>query len=210
MAVTWPWRRRETRDAQATNYTSLRLGQIEAEAGATGGVQGLALGVVEACSSTWARAFMSADVRGAGTMVRGAVSPQFLAHVARELATRGQSIHLIGDGLRLIPVDQVNVYGSSPDPATWTYDCALIGPTGSTRRVVPASEVLAVRYAVRSRRPWQGIAPLEFAASSGRLAALLEQSLGDEAATAVGRIFSTPHNYENVHAGGGSYRSAIG
>ena len=203
MALTWPWRRETRETPRATDYTSLRLGEIEAEAGASGGVQGLALGVVEACAATWARAFMSADLRGAGTMVRGAVSPAFLAHTARELARNGESLHWIGPGLRLIPVDQVNVYGSSPDPATWVYDLELTGPTGSTRRVVPASEVLAVRYAVRSRRPWQGVSPLEFAASSGRLAALLEQSLGDEAGGAVGRLLALPHDYSASADGSG-------
>ena len=55
-------------------------------------------------------------------------------------------------GLRLLPVGSLNVRGQSPDPATWSYECTLNGPDGSTTVTRPEAGVVAIRYSTSIRR----------------------------------------------------------
>ena len=86
-----------------------------------------------------------------------------------------------------------DVLGFSPDPNTWSYRVTLATPSGRDEiETVPADAVVHLRFAVDPRRPWAGIAPLTWAASTGRLGAALERSLGDEATSPVGTVIPVP------------------
>ena len=49
-----------------------------------------------------------------------------------------------------------------------------------------------IRYAVDPARPWLGISPLGWARATGKLAANLEQRLGEESGAPVGSILPVP------------------
>lgn len=65
-------------------------------------------------------------------------------------------------------------------------------PVRGVDRAAVAAEVVNVRLNADSYRPWEGIAPLSRAASSGELYARLSHQLGDEAAVVVARVFPQP------------------
>ena len=70
-------------------------------------------------------------------------------------------INVEGGELRLLPVGDHDVSGSSPDPSTWIYRCSLHGPSGSTTRTVPSAGVVHVKYSTDPARPHRGVGPLK-------------------------------------------------
>ena len=127
-----------------------------------GGVEGFeSFAALEACVGLYARAFASATVKGNPVVVE-AVTPRFLSLVARELFTRGESVHEIqvdGGRLRLVPSAWFYVHGEA-DRERWTYELTAAGPSQTaTRKNVPASGVIHCMYAFFSTTPWIGARP---------------------------------------------------
>ena len=101
----------------------------------------LALGALETAAGLWSRGFAAAEVEGTA-----ALPAPVLAHIARELVRRGESIHVIDvrEGrVRLIPVGTWDVRGG-PAPEDWFYRCDVFGASEHHTFVRPASSVLHV------------------------------------------------------------------
>ena len=189
----WPWsaRRTETR----SGYTSQVVSAILAAATETGDDSPLGLSAVDVAAGAYARAFAAAVVEPASPTL----TPGVLAHIARCLIRTGESLHLIdvdqAGRVRLRPSAWWHVHGGS-DPAGWRYDLSLVGPDTTERRIVPAAAVLHCRLAFDAARPWAGVAPLTWAARTGRLAARLERATGDEAGAPTGQVLPVPEGQE--------------
>ena len=150
-------------------------------AAATAGVQAAA-GIV-------GRALASATIEGDG----GAVDPHLLENIGTDLIRSGRFLGRLTVGragrvriLRACASPSVT-YGNA-DPDSWVYWLQEDGPSDARTVRAVASEVVNVRINSDSRRPWEGIAPLDAARASGELAARLASSLGDEAGVTVSRI----------------------
>ena len=192
----WPFNRsepeREVRESQP--FTDSVVAAILAEAAGSATASPAATGALEAAANVYARAFAAARVTGSE-----AITPACLALLGRNLIRRGEDLHVIDvrrGRVRLIPVGSWDVRGGW-DESGWWYRTDLFGPSGNVTRLVPSDSVLHFRYAVDSARPWHGIAPLAWAASTGALAARLELRLAEEAGFPVGAVIPVPEDGGN-------------
>ena len=184
----WPWSKPETRqsatDAVVAALVSRAGGGVASDPNSSGALE-MACGV-------WSRCFAAATVTPAVPLV----SPTFLAGVARDLARRGESVHLldIADGrLVALPCGSWDIRGDV-DAATWVYQLHRFGPTRSSSQYVGADSVLHFRYATDPARPWQGISPLGWARDLGAIAGGTDLRLGEEAGGAVSRLIPVPQD----------------
>ena len=192
-----PWRRPEppveVRESQP--FTDAVVAAIvAAAAGASTGDPG-GLAALEAAAGLYARAFAGATIAPA-SVASAAVGPRVRALIARDLIRRGESVHLIdvrGGAVELLPCGSWDVRGGWRE-SEWFYRVDTFGPSGNATHFVPASRVVHIRYAVDPARPWLGISPLGWARATGKLAANLEQRLGEEAGAPVGSILPVPQD----------------
>ena len=187
----WPWQRTEHR-ASATDALVAAI-QSAAQGNATGDWRSLA--ALETAVSLYASCFGVATVSCEDKRVTAALTPSFLAMVARALIRRGEYVAVLdvmpGRGLAILPAGSWDVRGG-PSEDDWWYRCDLAGPSGTVSRTVPSAAVIHVRYAVDAVRAWRGISPLEWARSTGTLAGNLEHRLGEEAGAPVGSYLALP------------------
>ena len=188
----WPFQRRVERRESA--YSDAIVELIRARAAGVSTADATALGALEFCAGLWSRAFASATVSPDNRRTR-ALTPWMLSNAARALIRSGESIWDISvfDGaVRLRPAAYWDISGSS-DPATWRYSLQLSGPTSSETINRPWAGVIHLQFGCDSGiAPWRGVSPLGFARATGRLAAALEERLGQEADTAVGYLLPVP------------------
>ncbi|WP_419936908.1 phage portal protein [Candidatus Palauibacter sp.] len=153
-----------------------------------------AAATVEAATGLYARGLLLGEWDPARLRLP---SSDVLSTIARDLVLHGESLWLIGGGgSALLPVTGATVTGG-PDPASWLYDLDLPAPTRTARRVrVQADRVFHPRWHVDRETPWVGRSPLTAAASTSRLLARLERSLGDESGTATGQVVPIPKGPE--------------
>ena len=148
---------------------------------------------LECAANLYARAFAAAKVTGERT---SALSPPFLAHVARNLIRRGESLSLI-EMSRGEPVFRQagswDVRGAW-DEDSWFYRLDLFGPSGNITRFVESAAVIHFRYAYDPARPWHGIGPLGWSRETGSLMANLEKRLGEEAGGPVAHVLAIPQD----------------
>ena len=190
-----PWRRTEApvevRESQP--FTDAVVAAIvAAAAGASTGDPG-GLAALEAAAGLYARAFAGATIAPASP-ASAAVGPRVRALIARDMIRRGESVHLIdvrGGAVELLPCGSWDVRGGWRE-SEWFYRVDTFGPSGNATHFVPASRVVHIRYAVDPSRPWLGISPLGWARATGKLAANLEQRLGEESGSPVGSILPVP------------------
>ena len=173
----WPWSKREPEQrSTAQGYTASLTAALQA--GAEGGVSDtapLATAALEAAASLYARCMASAVVKGADD-VADALTPPVLALIARNLIRRGEDHHRIyvrGGRVVLEPIGFAYAHGAGPDPMRWTYSVTLYGPTDSRHEWVPAASMLHSRYSVDASRPWLGVPPWSWAASTSQAIAAL-------------------------------------
>ena len=187
----WPWQRTEHR-ASATDALVAQI--LGAAQGHTTG-DWRAIAALEAAVSLYASAFAVATVSCEDKRVTAALTPSFLAMVARALIRRGEYVAVLdampGRGLDIYPAATWDVRGG-PSEADWWYRCDLAGPSGAVSRTLPSAAVIHVRYAVDPARAWRGISPLEWARATGTLAGNLEHRLGEEAGAPTGAYLPLP------------------
>ena len=154
MRLRLPWSRTERRqsatDAVITALVSRAGGNLVGDPTASG--------ALEMAAGVWARSFAAATVTPAVPIL----SPTFLALVARNLARRGESVHMLDlqDGrLVALPVGSWDIRGDV-DESTWRYQCHRQGPSRTRTQFVGSEGVLHFRYATDPARPWEGISPL--------------------------------------------------
>ena len=189
----WPFARRPTVEHRQS-YTDAVVAGILASAGG-GNVLPTALATVEAAAGLWARGMASADVTPDGSVALAGVGPDVLAQVGRDLCRRGESVFMIEideNGVQLVSASSWAISGGIT-PGHWTYALEFPLPSGRFLKTSrPAAAVCHFRYAVSTRKPWQGVPPLTWAALTGRLAAGLENAMADEASGPVGSILTIP------------------
>ena len=179
----------ETRDA---SYTDSLVNLIQAQSSGVS-PDSSALGALEVAAGLWSRGFASAKLTPTSSITE-AVTASVLAAIGRSLVRKGESLHVMevgGGRLRLIEASSWDITGGF-DPSSWVYNVELPGPSDSVSKRVEGSRVVHCRFAWNSSTPWKGISPLEFARSTGSLAAFLETRLGEEASAPVGSIIPIP------------------
>ena len=189
----FPWTKPEPERRQAVPFTDAVVRALEAQAAGTAAGDPSAIAALEAAAGLYAAAFAGATVTPANPMT-ASLTPAVRALMARDLIRRGESLHAIelrAGAVRLAAVGSWDVRGPA-DEAAWWYRCDVFGPSGNETRFVPSGAVIHARYAVDASRPWFGLAPLQWARSTGTLAANLEARLGEEAGGPVGHVLPVP------------------
>ena len=113
----------------------------------------------------------------------------------RDLIVSGESLHVIDvgtDGLKLLPVGDHDVSGTSPDPSEWIYRVSLHGPDASVSRSIPAAGVVHIRYSADPARPWRGVGPLRRAGLDAELLSSLLTRLKEESGAPVAHVIPSP------------------
>ena len=172
---------------ESTSYTSLVLDSLLDRA--AGRVDAGSLAVAEACIGLWERCLASATVEPMNNRTSG-LTPQHMALVGRELATRGNALFKIEvkDGaVELVPASTLSVLGEA-GPETWTYLTTTVGPSNSTTERIPSAGVVHFRIGASSWKPWQGVSPLGRGSGTASLGSALETSLLKEAKIPTGRL----------------------
>ena len=186
----WPWQRKpEDRASYTDSIVNAVLAAVSGNTASAGSTAAL-----EAAAGAVARAFAAATVEGASPAIMGALTPDVLSLIGRNLIRAGDSVHMIEtgpDGLKLCPVGTWVIQGDA-DPATWWIRADLFGPTGNSVRVVPHSAVVHVRYAVDPCRPWQGVSPLAWAETAATLLAGAETALTRDMSAAGAYLIPQP------------------
>ena len=188
----WPWTRLETR----ASYTSQILGLQYA--GATGGgsaADAAATTAIERATVLYASAFSVATVKAPGRM-SGSITPTWLAGVVRDLLRHGEhlsKITVVNGRVRLVPASLWNITGTA-DPATWTYDVQLSGPSAMTTERMPAAGVVHFMWSRSRSTPWIGCGPLTNCGLSARILGGLSRRLGDRAVQSTGSFLPVPRH----------------
>ena len=188
----WPWKREQRSAAQG--YTASLTAAFAAGAEGSSDTTPLTPAAVEMAAGFFARCMSAATVENAPD-VAGALGPDVLSLIARNLIRRGEDYHLIvvHDGhVELRPQGFVYATGASADPMSWTYQATEYGPSDSVHRWVPASSMLHCRYSVDSARPWLGIAPWQWASTTSQAIAALDKMVAREAAAPHGSLLGLP------------------
>lgn len=184
----WPWRR----PAERRSVDAL-LAQLVAQRAAGDGVSVEAGAALETAATWYESAFAAAEWEG-GSRAR-LFGPAELAAVARAIVRDGEAVWIAdvsaAGELAVLPAASWDVSGG-PSPASWTWRVALAGPSGQVDRVLPMEAVMHFRRRVGRASPWRGRSGADWASESARLAAGIERSLADEAATSTGAVLPVP------------------
>ena len=190
----WPWQPKPERREGGGDYSDIIIRLAEAQAAGTAADVGRTA-AVEAVSGALSRAFAAATVEGP-PWAADAITPPFLALVARDLVRRGQSLHVIrlrdDGGVRLAPAADWSWQDGTDDPATWNVRATCYGPAASVTRLVPASGVVFVTWSVTAGTPYAGVSPLTLASVTARLNAEGERALADESSGPTAQIIPVP------------------
>ena len=185
-----PWRFPWTRTERRQDATDAVITALVSRAGGNLVGDPTASGALEMAAGVWARSFAAATV----TPALPILSPTFMALVARNLARRGESVHMLDlqDGrLVALPVGTWDIRGDV-DESSWRYQCHRQGPSRTRTQFVGSEGVLHFRYATDPARPWEGISPLGWAANLGAIAGNTDLRLGEEASAVVAQLIPLP------------------
>ena len=185
----WPWQPEKRSGAYSDGVLRLLLSR------ASGTVKGdpSALSALETASGLWSRSLSIARVEPQDEVTR-AITPSFLADVGRSIVRHGSSIWAItvtNGRVVLTEASGWDITGGS-DPASWRYRLELAAPSGSGSIFMPSEGVLHFFWGHEPDRPWAGVPPLGFAASSAASAAGLEQRLSEELGGPVAHLLPIP------------------
>ena len=139
-----PFARREVRASYTDALVSLLVREASGSGAPTG--QAHATAAVEACASMWGHAFAAARLEPEVP----ALSPPVLADIARRLILDGEAVYVIDvgpDGIKLLPVGDVDVRGTTPDPAEWVYRVSLY-PGRTDRSAARSRRTESSTYAI--------------------------------------------------------------
>ena len=196
----WPFGRTEER---STSYTTLATSRATEAAEGADDEGALATAALEIACGIVSHSLAAARVKDAGR-AEGALSPSVLSLMGRNLIRYGQDHHRIlvrGGRLVLRPMAHAYAYGSDPDPMRWFYHGSMYAPTGAEHEWVKSGAVIHCRYAVESARPWVGIAPWRYAATTGSALAGVERLIAEKAREVHGDLLSTPQTPQIDEAG---------
>ena len=186
----WPFRHRAEAAPVARqtrqNYTETILdGDYGVVTADDSRIDPSAIGLVVFGIAMYTGAFAVADV----TPSLPALSPDYMARVARRLLTSGEALDAITvsmGGLALLSASTWDIYGP-PDPGRWRYILDLPGPSRDETVRTTADGVVHCRIG-QGRYPWQGRSPLKNAGLTSRMLTRLETRLGDESRARAGYL----------------------
>ena len=157
------------------------------------------LAVVEGVKNRWRRALAACTFEPA--RARQVFTPAVRMQIVEGLLSRdGASVHMLdvdplNGRLALLPSSAWEVWGETPDPATWRYDLSVPAPSaGNRQRWAGRDQVLHVQWTSHPRYPWRSVGPWAAAASTSRLASRIEQTLAREHNSPVGNVVPAPEN----------------
>ena len=132
-------------------------------------------------------------------MLRSDSRRQCSALIARNLIRRGEDHHRIyvrGGRLVLEPVGFAYAHGNGPDPMRWTYNATLVRSYGFSRHewVPAASDAPLPVFSVDASRPWLGVPPWSWAASTSQAIAALDRMVAREASAPHGSLLGMPES----------------
>ena len=177
MAVKRPWNRPEVR---SSSYADKIVSQIMASA--SGANDGRALAALEVGARWWGAGLASATVKPEKSLALRSVTPAVLDSIGRSLCRSGESLFVIsvsGGRVRLIACGSWDVSGND-DPESWTYRCQMSGPSSTRTLTLDSHSVVHIKYSVDPARPWKGRSPMQLAASTAKVAGLLETATASE------------------------------
>ena len=152
--------------------------------------------VVEAAASLFGRALSQAVVEPSDDARTSPITADFLLGIGRQLIRSGQAlfeIRLKGGEVELVPAEDWEVRGDSPDPKKWRVRISQATPSGQIiTKDISYLATLHFKYASSLNRPWVGIPPWEFAADSATLLAGLERRLGEESSCISAILLPVP------------------
>ena len=172
----WPFNKTEHR--AEGDYTEQAINAAEVEA-IGGTLDAGTLAVSEACMGLWERSLASATVEPMGGRL-AALSPPFLALMARSLALDGNFVSLLaldGPAVRLLPSATFDTHG---DARSQWYRLDVVGPDTTETVRTGADGVFHVAINAEPRQWWRGVSPLKRSKATATLAAKIESSLSRE------------------------------
>ena len=182
----FPWSRdRHGSAAQHRSYTDSILADEYARVSGDGAQDASNVGLVAFGIGIYVSAFSVATI----TPALPALSPSYLASVARRLMLTGNSVDAIrvsSAGLALLPCSTWDVTGP-PDPERWRYTVDLRGPSRDETIRTGADGIIHNRINATAY-PWIGVSPLKVAGLTSDVLAHLELRLGQEAGGRVGYL----------------------
>ena len=186
----WPFGRREVRGAGGGILPPAEQAIRDAIGQATGKVDIRRTAAYQAGVVLIEGAFGALRVEGGGPYAT-ALDRQLLRCIGRELAERGESLHVMDlseAGMSLLPAGSWDVIGREPNPKRWAYRADLYAPDANFTRTYLPGAVIHCRVNARAAAPWKGRAAWELAADSVTTQRLIEDALRGEAAFAPARI----------------------
>ena len=184
-----PFRRRQSTEHRQSYANAYLAAALDAALGETSTASAGAVAVVESCSSLIADPFLVARIDGR------AIPISQLHQMARDVLRSGNSVWAIDvvDGeLELQRACTWAVESTSPNPARWFYKLDIATPSAILSKTLPAESVIHLIMDAPAESPWQGRAPWQTCSLTGRAAAELEKSIGDESRIYAGRVWIAP------------------
>ena len=186
------WRRKKS---EKRSYSDAILAAFESAA-TTKAASAAATAATEAVAGLLARTFAGAEVTAPPWAMR-ALSPAWLAQVARELVRTGEHLSLMAfddDGdLLLAPSGQFYWRGPVLE-RDWYATATVFGPSDSLTRTVRRDEAVFVQWSRLATEPHYGRSPGRLASLAARVAAQVERTLGDEAGGPIAQILTVPES----------------
>lgn len=140
------------------------------------------------------RALQSAEIE-APEPVRNALTADTLGRIGYYMALEGQAVFyrvVINGIVYLTQASTTDVTGGY-NPMEWRYGLQLPGPSNTTtKRNVPAQNILHFRWSIDRQQPWIGLGPLQSANLDSDLLATLSKHLLDETGTPRGYFIPLP------------------
>ena len=186
------------RKPERRSYSDAILQAFESAA-TTKAASAAATAATEAVAGLLARTLAGAEVT-APSWAMAALSPVWLAQVARELVRTGEHLSLMGfDGggdLALVPSGQWYWRGPVLE-RDWTATATVFGPSDSLTRTVRRDEAVFLQWSRLATEPHIGLSPGRLARLAARAAASVEKTLGDEASGPVAQILAVPEGADS-------------
>ncbi len=181
MPLRWPWSRKVEERQSAGGYSDAVLRLLDAEATGLAATP-TSTAAAEAAAGLLARAFMSATVKAPAWAV-DAITPIWLAQVARDVLLRGEHLSAIrasSGRVVLVPAAQWNFEGGTSDEASWMVRCTAYGPSSSETWLLPQSGVVFTTWGSNPGTRYVGSGPMRWASTTSNLYASTERTLGEE------------------------------
>ena len=182
----FPWSKdRHGPAAEHRSYTDSILADEYARVTGDVDMDAASVGLVAYGIGIYVSAFAIATV----TPALPALSPSYMASIARRLMLSGNAVDAIrvsANGLALLPCSTWDVTGP-PDPSRWRYTVDLRGPSRDETIRAGADAIIHNRINATAY-PWIGVSPLQSAGLTAKMLTYLELRLGQEAGGRVGYL----------------------